>query len=89
MGKTSKPLSILIHPSLDGPDFDKLREQGHLVDVMGSAYTNGKVEHSLDYDLILSPTAWRMLPELLKYLPITLKAARKVKYGKHDETVDG
>ncbi len=34
MAKVSRRLNILIHPDIDGPEFEKMREQGHTVDIM-------------------------------------------------------
>ena len=33
--------------------------------------------------MILSPKAWRMLPETVKYLPTAIKGARLEVYGLH------
>jgi len=80
MGKTSKPLSFLIHPSLlDGSEAEKLREQGHTVD-------HGDRVHTLtSYDLILGPNCCWCTKEHLPYiLKIMIAKARKVKYAQKD-----
>ena len=77
MSKSSKPVSLLIHPSLDGEEMDKLREQGHVVDVMG---LDPSPSSPLTYDLILGPNCWWLPPEHIDLLPTALKAAREVRY---------
>ena len=74
MGKTSKPLYLIVDDSLLAHDavFSDLRSHGHRVDALSSATG----EDLAACDLILSPKAWRMLPGLLKYLPAALKGAR-------------
>ncbi len=81
MAKTRKPVSLLIHPSLDGEAMTKLREQGHQVDTMD------EVEHDRPwtdgvtvYDLILGPTCWWFPKEHIDLLPTALKAAREERY---------
>lgn len=82
MGKTSKPLNILVHPLLDGDMFGELRDKGHMVHSTDSPRLGLH-----DYDLILTPNAWRMTPQLLQYLDDAIKAARQARYGgKHDDT---
>jgi len=49
----------------------ELHNKGHIVVGMGAVTPP---------DLILSPVAWRMDSDLLKYLPITVKVARSIKY---------
>ena len=74
MGKTSKPLTLLVHPSmLAWEEIQALQAQGHtIVDAKDSAL----------YDAILLPNAWRMMLELRPYLDLVIKEARKAKYGK-------
>jgi len=74
MGHTTKPLRILVHPSLCGPyaGWHELRDQGHTVDTFEAP--------SLllpEYNLILGPNCWRMTLELKQYLDVAMKAARK------------
>jgi hypothetical protein len=54
-----------------------LASQGHTV-----AYLTGDLdgEYVANADLVLAPNAWRMLPELVKYLDASIKAARVVAY---------
>lgn len=52
---------------------------GHTVDHGEGCY--GSTQMSLgemvqDYDLILGPKCWRLLPEHMKFLPLALKEAR-------------
>src|SRR3990172_5429320 len=68
MGKTPRPLIILVHPDVDSPTFDELREQGHTVHRMG--------ETVHFYDLILGTNCWQMNRDLHKYLPLAIRAAR-------------
>ena len=84
MGKTPKPLSFLIHPSLvqtseDNDRLCELESQGHTVvrDVPSDV-----IKH-LHYDIILSPNAWRAFD--LKHLDLAMKSARAVKYVKKSE----
>ena len=73
MAKVSRRLSILIHPDIDGPEFEKMREQGHTVDIMLPSYEG--------YDRIYGPNCYRMFGPLLKFLPVSIKDARMEKYG--------
>lgn len=68
MGKTTVPMRLLVHPSIDGEAFDALRAKGHTVDI-----------GELDYDLILGPNAQRMTPELVSLLDVTLTRVRREK----------
>jgi len=58
MAKTAKPVSLLIHPSLDGEAMEKLREQGHTVTTMEDFWD----ANLLNYDLILGPNCWWLPP---------------------------
>ena len=73
MAKVSRRLTILIHPDIDGPAFEKMREQGHTVDVMLPSYEG--------YDRIYGGNCYRMFGPLLKFLPVSIKDARMEKYG--------
>jgi hypothetical protein len=70
-GKTNDPLNLLVDSGLyDTPEVQALIEQGHTI----TAYI------PLEYgriDGLLGATMWRMTPELLKYLPMAIKAIRK------------
>lgn len=73
MGKTSKPLSILIHPSIaDWDEWQELRDKGHTIEVMESS----------THDVIFGPYCWRMEPLLKKYVTMAVAEARKVRYKK-------
>lgn len=81
MGTTSKPLHILCI-GLWGEEFVALQAQGHTVHRAGVAMEDRYrlTEHELtSYDLIVGPTCWRLRPDLLKYLPLALKEARRGK----------
>ena len=73
MGKTTTPLHILVHPVLwDTPEVRALTEKGHLV---------GRLE--VEGDLIVGPTCWRIVPELVGNLTLAITAAqRAIKAGK-------
>jgi len=76
MAKAQKPLSILCHPSLmETPEIQDLINKGHTIDVM---------EQEAGYDMILSPTAWRIIPSLTKHISEAVKAARAIKYIKKE-----
>ena len=74
MGKTSKPLHIIVTDKAMEvwPEVLKLGQQGHHVH-----YFEGE-----RLDLIIGPNAWQMDEELRKYLPLAVKAARARKAGK-------
>lgn len=74
MGKTPKPLTILVHHTLLGWDeIRALEAQGHTIFTLGDSA-----------DLILAPNAWRMTEDLRSCLDLSVKAARRRKYGKPD-----
>jgi len=77
MVKVRKPVSLLIHPSLDGPEMVKLREQGHRVDVMPPPMLVGD---PLGYDYVLGPNCWWLPKEHIDLLPTALKAAQEERY---------
>ena len=79
MAKTTKPVSLLIHPSLDGPEMEKLREQGHTIDVMWEEDTLGSMG-PLNYNMILGPNCWWLPPEHIDLLSSVLKAIRETRY---------
>jgi len=85
MAKTTKPVSLLIHPSLDGLEMDKLREQGHTVHRMidlapGATDDDCALLSSLSYDRILGPNCWWLPKEHIDLLPTALKAAQEERY---------
>ena len=81
MGKTSKRLTILLHPPLDTwEEFAALKAQGHEVRVHETPFSE-----LYDYDLILGPTCHRMNEDLRKYLPLALAEGRRVKYPKGEK----
>lgn len=81
MGKTPKPLYILLHPELEGwPKFAALKAQGHvIVTVQDLRIANVALG---EMDLILGPTCWRMDHQHSKYLTEAIAQARKVRYPK-------
>jgi len=76
MAKVRKPVSLLIHPSLDGEAMVKLREQGHTITLMHAEFLNPP----LQFDLILGPHCWWMPKEHIDLLPTALKAAQEERY---------
>lgn len=77
MGRTPKPLSIAVHPLLwNTPEVEALVLQGHDVH---------EAPLLASTDLVLGPSCWRMSRELMKYLPLSLKAARQQRYGGADD----
>jgi hypothetical protein len=68
-GKTTKPITILVHPDLEA-EFAKERDTGHTV-VVGTDL--------LKYDMVVGPNCWRMTKDLLKHKEIAIRAARRVK----------
>lgn len=90
MGKSSKPLRWLIHPSLEGwPEIQALKEQGHTFVSSIPAETTSpqpcpdstRVTLS-DFDVVVGPNCWRMGRETRKYLKELIDAARKLRYPK-------
>lgn len=78
MGKSSKPLTILVHPDIAAwVEVQKLAEQGHTV----IATYMGQSDLTVP-DLILHPNAWHMTTQHRKYLPLAIAAARKKRYPK-------
>lgn len=70
MGRTPKPLKLLVSPSLaETTEIKALADKGHEV-----------VSFAIDADIILHERAWRMVPELLPYLDLAVKAAWDIKY---------
>ena len=80
MGKSPKPLNILVHPDLlPWPELEALREQGHTVDVMADGGTTLSFNLA-GYNIIFSRTAWYMTDAHKPYLSHAVKTARLVKY---------
>lgn len=76
MGRTSKPLTLLVSDELaDSEPVQKMVEQGHTIDRMDRAVWT--------YDLILGPNCQFMTLAHLRYLPDALKRARALRYGEN------
>ena len=75
MGRTPVPLAIIIHPSIDGPEFDALRAKGHTV----SRMDDDEWYDIESYDLVLGPNCQRMTPDLINLLDVTLTRIRREK----------
>lgn len=77
MGRTSKPLWIVVSDSLIRMDpFPELEAKGHRLTALSSATG----DDCLEADIVFGPNCWRMLPELAKYTEAAIKAARAVAY---------
>lgn len=78
MARTSKPLSILVHPSLKAhKDIVGLRAKGNEV------YSQNPDSMIDDFDLVLGFNCWRIVPGMEDtQIPMAIKAARKERYGK-------
>lgn len=74
MGKTSKPLTILLHPQL-AEYFKEEEEAGHTI----VTTLDGTLE---TVDMAIGPNCWMMTPELIKHKPVAIKAGRKRKEAK-------
>ena len=83
MGKSPKPLSFLVHPSLvqtdeDRQRLDDLAAQGHHVDTADCEHFYNVI--GMDkYDIVLGPNCWRAFD--LRHLDLAIKSSRSVKYG--------
>ena len=81
MGKASRLLTMLVDEALyesHRETFDQLKEMGHRI-VRARPYDECGPVLWADVDVILSPKAWRAFDTDM--LEVTIKAARKVKYG--------
>lgn len=82
MGKTSKPLTILLLDAQLAPYFTSLGEKGHTIDVYDGGCQLEK------YDRIYGSRCYRLTTEMLDNLPANtlpelVKAARAEKYNDH------
>jgi hypothetical protein len=76
MGKTPKPLRMLVAPEiLEWPEIKELQAQGHVIEAVPTGPW-------WDYDLVAGPRCWRMNERLKQYLPLTITEGRKVRYPK-------
>lgn len=84
MGKSPKPMTILVHPLIgEWEEVQKLGSQGHTIVVpYDLQIATVKFE---DLDLILHPNAWRMDTAHRKYLPLAIAAGRQHRYPKGDK----
>ena len=75
MGKTPKPLTILVHPDLySQPWVAELEAKGHII--------CNRTSDAWAYDLILAPQACRFVPGMEFLLDEVVKGARRLKYPK-------
>ena len=76
MGKTNRPLRILVLPDLaTHPRIVELAEKGHTV-----------IPLEVEADVIFGGYCWRMTPDLVdRYLDVALKEIRRAVYVKEAE----
>lgn len=81
MGKASRLLRVLVHPSLEPLEVvQALRDKGHTVmSSIGPLPLDGSEVWT--FDLVLGPNCWRMDSILLKHLDLSIKSARLEKFG--------
>lgn len=87
MGKSSKPLKWLVHPSLEAwPEIQELIAQSHVIHFSFPTSPPGCPDSTTatlaDYDVVIGPNCWRMGRETRKHLKETIAAARAVRYPK-------
>ena len=86
MGRTTKPLNILVAPSLaDSPEVKELEEKGHFITIYLEKIKICSGESLEDFDLILHPNAWRMDRQHLLYLKIAVEEAQAMRYRKAED----
>ena len=72
MGKTSKPLTILVDQAfMEFPWVTELQAKGHTIQPIPNTW--------VEYDLLLSPRAARFFPGMEKFLESFIAGARKLK----------
>ena len=83
-GKTNMPLNILVTDKAlrDSTSFRTLEQQGHQVTLYDSTVPTAL---SPQYDRIYGPNCYRMTPELLPFLPLSLKQARLGKKARKEK----
>ena len=86
---TNQPFTILVLGMGRTPELDALGEQGHRI-----VYANGFIVDGahVPVDQVVGPNCWRLLPDQMKWLPLTLKEMRaaqpKVKKAKREKVVE-
>lgn len=77
LGKTSKPLTILIDPSIaDWKEWQDLRDKGHTIALL---FPNDTYDPR-QADLVMGPRMWRMNDHTRKYLDLAIEWSRQEKY---------
>jgi len=85
VGRTPKPLTILVHPSLEQLEaVCELRDKGHWIST-SPVSREGSPLGIWEFDLVLGPTAWRMTNLLAQYIKSAVRAAWAIKYPKEPE----
>lgn len=94
MGKTPKPLTIVVFPPLDEwPEIVKLQEQGHKI-IKPSERCNEYDAHEFVYslpeaDIIIGPRCWYLDNIHRKHLTLAIKQARLRRYGEPSKKIKG
>lgn len=80
---TTQPFTILVLGLAQTPELDALAAQGHRI-IYGAAFTVDGA--TVQVDQVAGPNCWRLMPDQMRWLPLTLKEMRaaqpKPKKGK-------
>lgn len=83
---TNQPFTFLVLGLEETPELKELASQGHTLIYAESLTTHDAV---VKIDKVIGPNCWRLLPDQMKWLPLTLKEMRaaqpKVKKAKKSE----
>lgn len=74
---TSQPFTILALRLDETPELKALAEQGHRI-IYGTriCINTGDGGAEIPIDKLVGPDCWRLLPDQMKWLPLTLKEMR-------------
>ena len=89
---TNQPFTILVLGLEETPELAALATAGHTLIYCDRITFSAKgVEATAPIDKVVGPNAWRLLPDQMKWLPLTLKEMRaaqpKVKKAKREKGV--
>lgn len=90
---TTQPFTILALRLEETPELKALSDAGHRVIYGTRIYINtGDGGAEIPIDKLIGPDCWRLLPDQMKWLPLTLKEMRaaqpKVKKAKREKVVE-